>query len=585
MARTPRVDPRALRTILGFLRPYTGRAAIAGVALVVTAGAWLVMGQGLRALIDKGFADGAAGALDRALLALLGLVVIISIGSFVRLFLVTWIGERLVADLRRAVYDRLLGLDVAFFETSRTGDVLSRLTADTATLQSAMGVAVSMALRNGMMLLGGIALMFYTDARLTLLALAVVPLVLVHILTVGRRVRRLSRASQDRIADLGARAEESLNAVRTVQAFTHEDADRAAFAADVEAAFAAARLRVLTRALLFAGVIFLVFGAIALILWIGGHDALEGRLSAGDLSAFVFYAVIVASSAGALSEVAGELFRAGGAVERLAELLTMRPTITAPAAPAPLPEAGRGAVALEGVTFRYPARPDRSALDGLTLTVAPGETVALVGPSGAGKTTVFQLLLRFYDPQEGRVCLDGVNLRDVDPRALRQRIGLVPQEPVIFSTNARENIRYGRPDASDAEVVEAARAARALEFIEALPEGFDTFLGEKGVRLSGGQRQRVAIARASLRDPQVLLLDEATSALDAENERLVQEALETLMRGRTTLIIAHRLATVRTADRIAVLEDGRLVAEGTHDQLVAANALYARLASLQFAEA
>lgn len=584
MAGAPRVTPGALRTVLGFMRPYLGRASAAGVALVITAGAWLIMGQGLRALIDDGFSAGAADALNDALLALAGLVVVISVGSFFRLFLVTWIGERVVADMRRAVYDRLLTLDVAFFETSRTGDVLSRLTADTATLQSAMGVAVSMVLRNGLMLIGGIILLFITDPRLTLLALAVVPVVLVPILTVGRRVRRLSRASQDRIADLGARAEESLNAVRTVQAFTHEEADRAAFASDVEAAFGAARQRVFTRALLMAGVIFLVFGAIATILWVGGHDVLEGRLSPGDLSAFVFYAVIVASSAGALSEVAGELYRAGGAVERLAELLTMRPTITAPPAPVALPVPGQGAVALDAVTFRYPARPDRAALADISLTVTPGETVALVGPSGAGKTTVFQILLRYYDPEAGAVRLDGVDLRDAEPRAIRQRIGLVPQEPVIFSTNARENIRYGRPDATDAEVIDAARAARALDFIEALPEGFDTFLGEKGVRLSGGQRQRIAIARAILRDPQVLLLDEATSALDAENERLVQEALETLMKGRTTLIIAHRLATVRDADRILVLEDGRLIAEGSHDLLVAVSPLYARLASLQFAD-
>jgi ATP-binding cassette subfamily B protein len=584
MARR-RVDPQALRAVLPFLRPYLGRAAIAAVALLVAAGAWLVMGQGLRLLIDRGFAAGAADTLDTALLALLGIVALLATASFTRMYLVIWIGERVVADLRRAVYDRLLSLHIGFFETSRTGDVLSRLTADTATLQAAMGVAVSMALRNALMLAGGIVLLAVTNVRLTLLALAVVPLALGPILIIGRRVRRQSRDSQDRIADLGARAEESLNAMRTVQAFTHEAADRAAFAADVETAFSAARRRVLTRSIMVAVVIFLVFAAIGLILWVGGHDVLDGRMSAGDLSAFVFYAVIVASSAGQLSEVAGELYRAGGAMGRLAELLAMTPAIAAPAVPQPLPKPGHGAVALESVRFHYPARPDWPALDDLTLAVAPGESLALVGPSGAGKTTVFQLLLRFYDPQAGRVLLDGVDLRCVDPLAARRRIGLVPQEPVIFSTNARENIRYGRPEASDAEVVAAARAARALDFIDALPQGFDTFLGEKGVRLSGGQRQRVAIARAILRDPQVLLLDEATSALDAENERLVQDALAGLMAERTTLIIAHRLATVRNADRIAVLDNGRLVAAGTHDSLIADSPLYANLAALQFAEA
>jgi len=577
-----RRDLKPLRRLLPFLWPYRLQMLGAFVALVVAAGTVLGLGQGMRVLVDRGFAAGDAALLDQALLVLLGVIVLLAASTFGRFYLVSWIGERVVADLRRAVYDHVLNLSPGFFETTRTGEILSRLTTDTTLLQTVVGSSVSIALRNLLLLIGGLAMLLVTSAKLTGMVLLGVPLVVAPIILFGRTVRRLSRASQDKVADVGAHVDETLNGIRTVQAYTHETIERARFAERVEDAFRVAIQRVRVRAVMTVAVIVLVFGAVGTILWIGGHDVLAGRLTAGELSAFVLYAVVVAGSVGAISEVVGDLQRASGATERLFDLLSTRSDVQPPPEPKPLPQPPSGALGFKDVRFHYPSRPDDAALEGFTLDVAPGETVALVGPSGAGKSTVFQLLLRFYDPQAGAVRLDGVDIREADPAEVRKRIGLVSQDPVIFSADAWENIRYGRPDASDDEVRAAAEAAHALDFLEALPDGLSTFLGEKGVRLSGGQRQRLAIARAILRNPPVLLLDEATSALDAESERMVQDALEKLMEQRTTLIIAHRLATVLNADRIAVMEQGRIVASGRHAELVSQGGLYARLAALQF---
>jgi ATP-binding cassette subfamily B protein len=551
-------------------------------ALCAASAAVLAFGSGLRWLVDNGFATGAPGRLDEALLAMLGIVALLAAATFARSLLVGWIGERVAADLRQRVFAHVLSLSPSFFEASRTGDVISRLVADTTLIQAVVGSSASMALRNVLLVAGGTAMMAVASPRLTLFTFLVLPLVVVPIIVFGRRVRALSRDSQDRVADTGADIEETFNAIATVQAFGREPERVAAFDARVEASVAAAHRRNRARAALAAVVILLVFGAIGVVLWVGGHDAIAGRLSAGQLSAFVFYAVVVAGSVGSISEFLGDLQRAAGAAERLFELLDARPDLPVPATPLVLPAPARGELAFERVTFRYPSRPEQRALDEVDFRVAPGETVAVVGPSGAGKSTLLQLALRFRDPSAGRVLLDGVDAARCDPAALRARIALVPQEPVVFSADVAANIRFGRPDASDGELRAAAEAAQAAEFIARLPQGYATHLGEKGMRLSVGQKQRIAIARAILRDPALLLLDEATSALDAESERLVQRALERLAHGRSTLVVAHRLATVRRADRILVLEAGRLVEQGRHDELLRAGGLYARLAQLQF---
>ena len=571
----------SLRVLLPHLRPYLGRAIAASLALLVAAGLLLGLGQGLRQLIDQGFGSASPASLNGAALAMFLIVAALGASTALRFYLVSWLGERVAGDLRRAVFNHVLSLSPAYFETARTGDILSRLTADIAVLQALVGTAISQSLRNILLAIGAASMLVVTSAKLAAITLVVVPVVVLPLILFGRRERKLSRSAQERVADLAATAEETINGLATVQAFTHEAADRARFSAEVERSVGAALRRILSRAILILIVILLGFGAITFSLWVGGRDVIAGRMTGGELSAFVFYAVLLASSLATISEIWGEMQRAAAAADRLLEILATKPEIAGPASPAILPPP-QGRVAFEGVTFHYPSRPDTPALRDITLALEPGETVALVGPSGAGKTTVLQLLLRFRDPQAGRVLVDGTDIRMVEPQALRGRLGLVAQEPMIFSASVAENIRYGRPEADDAAVLTAARAAAAADFIAALPQGMQTHLGARGVTLSGGQRQRIAIARAILRDPPILLLDEATSALDAESEQAVQQALAAAARGRTTLVVAHRLATVRRADRILVMEAGRIVATGTHDALVRQGGLYARLAALQF---
>ena len=578
----------AFKGLFPFLRPYRRQFILAGIALLFAAGATLAIPAAFKQMIDLGF-GAAAGAhsiknVDATFLALFGVATVLGIATAARFYMVSWLGERVTADIRSAVYSHVVNQSPEFFETTQTGEVLSRLTTDTTLIQAVVGTSISVALRNVLLFIGGLVMLFVTDAKLTAIIFGLLIAVIVPIVLFGRRVRKLSRDSQDRIADASALAGEILNAMPTVQAYTHEKIEARRFGASVEGAFAAAMQRIRARSLLTMLAIVLVFGTIVFVLWLGAHAVLRGSMTGGELGQFILYASIVAGSIGALSEVMGEAQRAAGATERLLELLAARSDIRNPAHPQPLPQrtTGGAALALQDVTFAYPSRQDSAALSHVSLDIRPGETVAVVGPSGAGKTTLFQLMLRYYDPQAGAIRLDGVDIRDLDLHTLRDAIGIVPQDTVIFSADAMENIRYGRPDASDEEVIAVAKLAAAHEFIERLPQGYRSFLGERGVRLSGGQRQRIAIARALLKNPPLLLLDEATSALDAESERLVQGALEAAMVGRTTIIIAHRLATVQRADRIVVMEDGQVVETGTHASLVAQGGIYANLAALQF---
>jgi ATP-binding cassette subfamily B protein len=573
---------RPLQALLPFLRPHVGVLAAALAALLIASGAMLALPVGLRLIIDHGLNAGDEATVNRYFLGFLLAAVVFGVFAALRFYLVTWLGERVVADLRTAVYRRVVRMDPTFFEVTRTGEVLSRLTTDTTLVQSIAGANLSFTLRSIVNLCGALIMLALTSARLMGVIVVLIPLIVIPLVVFGRRVRTLSRTAQDRVADTSSHVDETLNAIQTVQAFTLEELQGERYRDVVEESFRVANRRNRVRACLTAVATMLVFGGITFVLWLGARAVLAQQMSSGELGQFLVYAAIVGGSAAALAEMWGEVQRAAGAMERLAELLAATPVIAAPAVPVTLPPRVLGWVNFDHIRFHYPSRPETAALDDVSLEVRPGQTVALVGPSGAGKSTMFQLLLRFYDPASGQVRIDGLSVRELKPEELRAQIGFVPQETVLFGASARENIRYGRPNASDAEIEAAARAAAADEFIRALPQGYDTFLGERGTRLSGGQRQRIAIARAILKNPPILLLDEATSALDAESERLVQEALDPLMRGRTTLVIAHRLATVLKADRIVVLDRGCIVASGTHAELLGQCRLYQRLAALQF---
>jgi len=573
----------SLRALAPFIAPYGVLALAAIAALILTATVSLLLPLAVRRVVD-GFETESVALLDQYFLAALAIAGLLALGTGLRYYLVTRLGERVVADIRKAVFARMIHMSPAFFERIMTGEVLSRITTDTTLLLSVIGSSASVALRNMLIFLGGLGLMLYSSPKLTGMVLLIVPLVIIPIVLLGRRLRQLSRQNQDWIAESSGKASEALLSAQAVQAFTNERATAAGFDTVTEASFDSAKARIRTRAIMTVIVIALVFAGVVGVLWIGARDVRTDMMSIGELIQFLIYAIMVAGAVGSLSEIWGELQRASGATERLVELLSDEDSVADPAQGVALPEGGAGAITFEDVHFHYPTRPDAAAISGVTLTINPGETVALVGPSGAGKSTIFQLLLRFYDPVSGRITLDGVPLRDMTRETFRAVMAMVPQDPVIFAASARENIRFGRPDASDGEVEAAARAAAAHEFLAALPDGYDTYVGERGIMLSGGQKQRIAIARAILRDAPVLLLDEATSALDAESERAVQRAVAELSADRTTLIVAHRLATVKQADRIVVFDAGRIVAEGTHDTLVAQGGLYARLARLQFTE-
>jgi len=568
--------------LIQFIRPYKGRVLAAMVALVFTATVMLSVGQGVRMLIDNGFAQQSIQQLQEAVLFILAITVLIAFGTYTRFYLVSWLGERVSADIRLAVFNHVITLHPSYFETNGSGDIMSRITTDTTLLQSIIGSSFSMALRSVLMFLGALLMLFATNIKLTLIVLTSVPFILVPILFYGRKVRKLSRKSQDSMADVGSYAGEAIEHIKTVQSYTREHEERKSFSSEVEKSFQIGRQRIQQRSTLIAGVIIIVFGAITGMLWVGGSDVISGTMSGGDLGAFVFYAILVASSLATISEVLGELQRAAGATERLVEILQVESHILPPVENAVAAATLTAQVNFEQVSFNYPSRPDQAATEKLSLIAEQGKVLALVGPSGAGKTTLFELLQRFYDPQVGRITLGGTDIRQLDPKDLREQMALVPQQPALFSSDVFHNIRYGKPDASDEEVIIAAKKAHAHEFIVNLPEGYSSFLGERGVRLSGGQRQRIAIARAILKDPHLLLLDEATSALDSESEHHVQQALEELMRGRTTIIIAHRLSTIQHADNIAVLDQGKLVEVGDHQSLMQSCDLYQRLVELQF---
>lgn len=581
LKNSPR-DIKILKHILKFIKPYKTQAFIAIGAICFTAFVTLSLGQGLRILIDTGFSTGTAQGLNEAIATFMVLVCLLAAGTFVRFFLVSWIGERVVADIRREVYNHVVNLHPGFFESNLSSEIQSRITTDTTLLQTVIGASFSMALRNIPIFFGGLIWLFITNPRLTTVVLLSVPVVMIPIIVFGRKVRNLSRSSQDKIADVGTYVGESLKNIKIVQAFNHEEHDKRRFSDEVELAFSVAKQRITHRAILTGMVMVLVMGAIAIMMWIGGHDVLSGRITAGELTAFIFYAVMIAVSVATISEVWGDVQRAAGAMERLLELLNTDSKIVAPQNPKHLPQPVRGQLELDHVQFFYESRPELAAIDDITLTLPAGESLALVGSSGAGKSTIVDLILRFHDIQKGHIKFDGVDIRDLDPHELRSHIALVPQQPVLFSGTVADNIRYSLPDASDEAVIQAAQAAYAHEFIERLPQGYNSFVGESGVRLSGGQRQRIAIARAILKDPKLLLLDEATSALDAESEFQVQKALQRLMQNRSTIVIAHRLATVVNVNRIAVLEHGKLVDLGNHQQLISSSPLYKRWSELQF---
>jgi ATP-binding cassette subfamily B protein len=567
--------------LLPFISPYRKMVLGAIIALIFTAGISLALGQGIRILIDQGFGAADPALLNQAMLILGAITLALAAGTFIRFYLVSWLGERVSNDIRMAVFKHLLTLHPYYFEENRSGEINARLTTDTTLLQSIIGSSISMALRNSLTFIGGLAMMLITNLKLALIVLASVPVIIVPMLMYGRRVRSLSRQSQDTVAEVGTYAGEIVQNIKVVQGFTRESEETLAFGQEVEKAFAVAKRRILQRSLLIIVAMALVFSGLSIMLWVGAKDVIQGVITAGELSAFVFYAILVAMAVATISEVYGELQRAAGATERLMELLSSKPQIVAPTQPQKLPE-GALPLCFRSVNFAYPSRPEQSALEQLDFDIEAGETVAIVGPSGAGKSTVFEMLQRFYDPQQGQILIADTPITDLDPQYLRRQIGVVPQQSTLFSSDVWHNIRYGNPDASDQQVYKAAQQANAHQFIEALPAGYGSYLGEQGVRLSGGQRQRITIARAMLKNPSILLLDEATSALDAESEAKVTAALQQLMQGRTTLIIAHRLATVMHADRILLMDKGRIIAQGKHDQLLASSELYQRLCKLQF---